>query len=365
MENNDKNTQEVKILKPMIFNFNKSYEIPDMKYNPKRGLVEWGKDNNYPQYPLDLYNFKGSTTHKAIINKKVKLISGQGFEQSSNTAINDFIKKNKLDFEVYKATLDYELFNGYAFEVIYDREGINIKKIKHVPFHKLRIGIECEELPDEHYWYSDNWNHYKKDMYKPKYIRKWDKSNPGGRQLYYYTEYNPESDGLYPISGYSTSFNWIEMDYEISQFHLNQVKQGYSPSFILNFATGIPTEEEQDAFFRKFKKEYSGAENSGKIIITYSEGADGVPTLTPISLNDSDKRFTMLIDQIERNIVMGAEIPAAMVILTPGKLGSTDERKELLQEFQMSYVSPRQVTLEDSLNEILDATDITLKKYEM
>ena len=112
-------------------------------------------------------------------------------------------------------------------------------------------------------------------MDEPEMIREFNPYVKQGKQIYYYSEYNPDSDGLYPIVGYSTSVNWIEMDYEISKFHLNQVKQGYSPSFILNFATGIPTEEEQDQFFREFKRNYSGAENSGKIIITYSEGADG------------------------------------------------------------------------------------------
>jgi len=357
-ENKVKNTVK-------IFNFNQSYQVPDYKYNAKRHLIEWGKDNNYPTYLLDIYNAYGSTTHKSIINRKSKLSVGQGWEQVDNQELAKFIAKNNLNKEVRKVGLDYELFNGFALEIVYTREGGQIASIKHVPFHKLRIGIECEEIPFEHYWYSDDWKQYKKAMYEPKMYRSYNPYIKEGKQLYYFSEYNPQTDGLYPIPGYSTSMNFIEMDYEVGKFHLNQVKQGYSPSFILNFATGIPTVEEQDEFYREFKRNYSGTDNSGKIIITYSEGVDGKPELTPIQLNDSDDRFVMLQELIERNIVMGAEIPPQLVILTPGKLGSSEERKELQLEFQQSYISPRQTQIEEAFNGILETTELQLKKYEI
>jgi hypothetical protein len=348
-----------------IFNFSQAYEAPDYRYNTKQGLVEWGKDNCYPIYVLDLYNNYGSTTHKSIINRKNKLITGQGWELINDPKIESFIKKNNLNKEVRKIGLDYELFNGFALEIVYTNEGNDIASLKHVPFHKLRIGIPTEELNFEHYWYSDDWKQFKKEMYEPKFYRSYNPLIKQGKQLFYFTEYNPQTDGLYPIPGYSTSMNFIEMDYEIGKFHLNQVKQGYAPSFILNFATGIPSLEEQDEFFREFRRNYSGSENAGKIIITYSEGIEGKPELIPIQLNDSDDRFVMLQETIERNIVMGAEIPPQLVILTPGKLGSSEERTELQAEFQSSYVSPRQTQIEELFNQILGTNEMKLKKYEL
>jgi hypothetical protein len=72
----------------------------------------------------------------------------------------------------------------------------------------------------------------------------------------------------------------------------------------------------------------------------------------------------MLQELIERNIVMGAEIPPQLVVLTPGKLGSSEERNELQIEFQQSYISPRQQVIEEAYNEILGTDEMTLKKYE-
>lgn len=350
-----------------ILNFNQAYEAPKNKINLKKGVVEWGDKNNYPNYILDLYNYKGSTTHKSIINKKVKLISGKGFKDIVDPLLLDFVDKTNLTKEIKNATLDYELFNGFAFEVIWNNEGTGYTSIKSIPLHKLRIGVENDDIKFPHYLFSNDWSQTNKKEFEPQIIRAFNPYIKQGKQIYVHFEYNPATSGTYPIVDYSTSINWIELDYEISKFHLNQAKQGYAPSFILNFATGIPTQEEQEEFYKEFKKAYAGSENAGNLIITYSEGSDGKPELIAISLNDSDKRFTMLIDQIENQIVRGAEIPPQLVILTPGKLGSTQERDELMLEFQQSYITPRQETLEYVINNILYVAgfteDLKLREY--
>ena len=350
-----------------IYNFNQAYVAPTYKWNLAAGFIEWGQDNNYPTFLLNLYNNYGSATHKSIINKKTRLTTGFGVKEVLDVRLREFIKKNKLEKQLRAIEKDFEIFNGFCFEIVWNREGTDFS-MKHIPIHKIRIGLETEELNHPHFWYSHDWTQYKKDEYKPEYIRKYDPSIREGRQLVYFTEENPQQEGLYPIPGYSTSMNWIELDYEISKFHLNQVKQGFAPSFILNFATGIPTIEEMDDFYRDFKKNYSAAENAGKIIITYSEGQEQAPQLTPIQLNDSDERFIMLQDMVEKNIVMGHEIPPQLVILTPGKLGSTTERQELLDEFQSYYITPRQQQIEEVVNYALTplafTSEVILNRYD-
>lgn len=347
-----------------IINFNKATPQPKNTMNGKRKIVEWGENNLYPDYLLDLYNFEGSTLHKAIINKKVKMLTGQGLEDITDLNVKKFADRNDLGNELNKIAYDYEIFNGFAFELVYDRLGENLNKLKHIPFNQIRIGIETEELSDEHFWVSTSWKEYRKDMHKPQFIKKYN-GDKSGRQLYYYTEYNPSPYNLYPIAGYSnsTTLNYIELDFQISQFHLNQAKQGYAPSFILNMSNGLPSEEEMEEFYREFKRNFAGTENAGKAFITYSEGQDKSPVITPFALNDSDERFLQLKESIQENIVMGTEIPPQLVILQPGKLGSTEERNELLQEFQKTYISPRQKTIENCLKRVT-GFDFKLKKYQ-
>lgn len=350
-----------------VFTFGKEYIAPEYKYDEGNGFIHWGNDNNYPQYLLNLYNHYGSTTHKSIINKKSRLTTGYGLNQIIDDRLRQYVKKNKLETTLRKCEIDFEIFNGFCFEVIWNNEGSEFT-IHYVPFNRIRKGIETKEIDYPHFWYSKNWKLYKKDENQPTMCRKFDTEVRTGKQLFYYIEPNPQQDEIYPIPNYSTAINYVELDYEISKFHLNQVKQGFAPSFILNFATGIPTIEEMDEYYRDFKRNYEGAENAGKIIITYSEGQEQAPQLTPITLSDSDERFIMLQDMVEKNIVMAHEIPPQLVVLTPGKLGSTTERQELLSEFQSYYITTRQEQLQEVFNEVLltigFTEEIVLKRYD-
>ena len=336
-----------------VISFNKAYEMPVNDISVKDGYIKWGKDNNYPDSTFEKYNYTGSSTSKSIINKKNKLITGKGFEPIVDPQLNEFVEKIGLEKEIKKVGLDYEIINGFAYEIIWSNDGSRIASIKHIPIHKLRIGIEDEEgVNFPHFWYSDNWEEYRKEAYTPVPIRAFNPYIKQGKQIYVHYEYNPYCD-VYPVESYSTAMNWIEMDYEISKFHINQIKQGYHPSFILNFSTGIPNEEEMDEFYRDFENRYQGSDNAGNFILAFSDGFDNRPELTPIQMNDSDDRFQMLMEQSEIQIARGHEIPVQMVVTTPGKLASSDERKELMAEFQVSYVTPRQEALEECLNYIL------------
>ena len=349
-----------------VFNFGKEYLAPEYKFDAKDGFIHWGRDNQYPQYLLNLYNHYGSPTHKSIINKKSRLTTGYGLRDIVDTQLQNFVDKNGLEKVLRQCEIDFEIFNGFCFEIVWNNEGSDFT-IHYMPFTKIRKGIESKEIDYPHFWYSKNWNEIKKEEYKPVMIRRFNPDIRTGKQLFYYIEPNPQQDEIYPIPTYSTTINWIELDYEISKFHLNQVKQGFAPSFILNFATGIPSIEEMDEYYRDFRRNYEGAENAGKIIITYSEGVEQRPELIPIQLNDSDERFIMLQDMVEKNIVMGHEIPPQLVILTPGKLGSTTERQELLTEFQSYYITTRQQQLEEGFNRVLGLLfneDIQLKTYD-
>ena len=343
-----------------VINFNQAYEPPVNKYNAGKGFVEWGDKNNYPNKTFEMYNYTGSSTSKSIINKKNSLITGQGFQPIVDTRLQEFVDKMKLEKTVSRVGLDYEIINGYAVEVIWSKDGTTIASMKHIPIHKLRRGIETEDIPFPHFLFSHDWEQSRKNEFRPTPIREWNPFIKQGKQIYVYYEYNPFVDA-YPVESYSNCMNWIELDYEVSKFHINQLKQGYHPSFIFNFATGIPTEEEMDDFNRDFENRFQGTDNAGNFFLTFSEGSEQAPQLTPIQLNDSDDRFAMLIEQSEIQIARGHEIPPQMVVLTPGKLSSTDERMELLKEFQLTYITPRQRKIEEVLNEILSAGGYTEK----
>ena len=340
-----------------ILNFNAIQEPPVNTLDKANGFVKWGKQNEYSQYLMNMYNHKGSGVHKAIINRKIKMIAGQGFVDLDRSI--DTLNITEL---AKRLALDYEIYNAYAFEVIYAKDR-TILELNHVPFGKLRKGIDSDEVQD-YWWYSTDWSKFKQDVNKPQFISEWSPENREGRQLYVYMDYNPDAD-IYPVPGYSAELNWIELDYEISKFHLNQAKNGYAPQFILNFGTGIPSDEEMDEVVRGFKREYKGSTGE-TIMITFSEGSDQKPELIPIALNDSDERFVTLSKEVKENIFIGHEVtnPQLFGVRVPGELGGKQELVDSLDIFQAVYVNQRQSDIENGINHVL-GTSYKLAKFEI
>lgn len=333
-----------------------TFDVTEYRYNKGTQLISWGKDNiSVPKSLLAFYNSEGKSLHKSLINKKVKFIAGNGLHKAKQKQLQEIIGTSDLDKEIKKATFDFELFNGFAFEVIKNKAG-ELHSIKHIPFHKLRLKTlesEPEEVDDTLIWFSHDWENKYKQRNVPVSIPLFDNKIKHSKSIFYYSEYNPETDGLYPIPSYSQCLRWINLAHKISVFHYNQVHNGYSPSMVISFNNGMPSPEVQQQNYDDLNDMFAGETNSGGVFITYSSGIENKPQLIPVQLNDSDKRFLLLNEQITDEVISAHEIPPALVKLEAGKLASTDERRELNEEFQYSYVDDRQHTLESAINEIL------------
>ncbi len=340
-----------------VISFDIGYTAPINTVNKSRNIVEWGskteisEKNLYPEFPLSLYNDGGSPTHKACIDKKIRFGCGNGFKKVKDKKLEEFMKSMKFNRVTKEGFTAYEVFNGFAFEIVWDRAGENWTSFKAIPLQKLRIGIEHAEIPYPHYWFSNNWAEYKKEMYAPELIPAYDSNDKTGKKLYYYSEFNLSNDFGYPTPTYSNSFNFISIEAEFGRFQFNNLANGYAPDFLLNIATGIPGDEEQDAFFDDFKAQMGNRGRANKIIITYSDGADGKSELTTIQGNESDKRFQEPLNSSVEMIARGHNMPPQLVIMSDGLFGQ--DRDGIMAEFQEDYVASRQQAMEDVLNELL------------
>lgn len=302
------------------------------KYVEKRGkyiYIEYGKNNDYPEYLLSLYN--ESPKHGAIIKSKCTYVYGKGFEvagmaNSRGETWNQIVKK---------CIKDDELYRGYYLQVIWNRIG-QIAEVYHIDFAKVRVNkdLNC-------YYVKNDW----KDMReKPREYPAFDVNNKYGSQIYYCKEYNPSSE-VYPLPSYFQGLNYIESDIEVSRHILGNAKQGFVGSTLINLNNGDPiNEEHKGEVERGLLKKFTG--DSGKrVVIMFNKSKDNAAEIVNLGQTMLTKEdFTNINNLIQQEIFAAHQIvsPTLMGIKTEGQLGGRNEIREAYEIFNNTYVQERQ-----------------------
>lgn len=326
--------------------------LPTFKENKTKGYTTFGEDNLYPQKLIDLYN--KSPKHNAIVNQKASYIAGDSFELFASDTLTEAKAYDRLrninafeDYESFnnKISQDFELFDGYYIEVIWNKAKTEIAELYHLPFQNVRLGKDCA-------YYSEDWSNTREAVIEYPLFNPTTREN---KQVYSFKMYRA-GQGKYPLPSYIGALKYIEIDVEISNYYLSNIKNGFFAQTVIQMFKGQPTPEEARMAKKRFKKNYQGAEaeESGGLIIMYNEQNEKPAEITNLQPSDFDKQFQQLNDQVQEEIFVGHRVsnPVIFGIATPGALGQRNEIIEGYELFQTSYVEPRQKIKDASFNSV-------------
>ena len=123
--------------------------------------------------------------------------------------------------------------------------------------------------------------------------------------------------------------NWCLIDSKVSEFHLNNISNGFTGSFMISFANGIPTLEERHQIEQSLESKFSSEKNAGKFVLTFSDDKTRVPEITSISPSDLDKQFLALQELLTSNICSGNRITSKTLMGLDSKNGFSSNADEL------------------------------------
>lgn len=361
------------------FEFNSiGKDIPQYKESSNRtgSFINFGDDNLYPNYLISLVD--RSPKHNAIIHQKASMIGGNGFVKNnlSNEAMN-FIANvaNDQDLEeiVARISYDLEIYGAFLLNVVWSKDRSKIAEINYMNPQTMRIATPDNDYPDiQEYWISKNWSNINKESNKPVLYPGFsvkDRSNPS--QLLYCKTYQA-GKYFYGVPEYISGARWIEMEYEISDFHLKNIKNGFAPSMFINFPTGIPTDEEMALNDKKLMRQLAGPKGGGKAFITYSESKDTAPIISPIETNSNDQKYIELSDIISEGILGAHRVndPALFGLAKDtGIFSGQSQILNSLEMFRSQYIIPKQRFVEKTINRLARINGVTdhleLNEYEL
>ena len=327
------------------------YEERSYRETPNReGFVNYGDDNLFPQYLVDLYH--SSATHNALVTSIAMMIYGEGFDASDLEGRLAFDQWN-LNDELRKACLDFKIQGGFALEINWSLDRTTIANVSHLPFENVRSGFVNEDEKVEYYYYSKDWSDKRQE---PEEICCFDveKKIDHPTQIMYVKPFSPGSF-YYPKPDYVGSINYIELDKEISIYHINNIQNGMSPSFSIHFKNGIPPQEERNRIRMDIERQLSGAGNAGKFIVTYSDDPERKPDFEPFQLSDAHNQYQFLSEEVTAKIMIGHRVtsPQMFGVAVPGKLGGGGELAESAELFEKNVIRPARQVVEEAVKTLL------------
>lgn len=327
--------------------------------------VTYGEGNQFFTYINECYN--GSPTNRAAINSIAQAIYGKGLaaedvDEDSKTweEITDLLKPRDLKL----LAMDLKQYGQCALQLGYDSDHTKILKAQHQPISTLAIGKKDKFGNVNKYWYSADFTDPRK--YKPVAIPAFGTSKKQVEIIYIQNYIFSSGMMYYTNVDYQSGLQYAKVEEEISNFHLNNIMNGFTPSMMLNFNNGKPSEPEQLKIENKVKQRWGGTSNAGKVMISFNNGPEEAPTMEAVTTSDSHLQYQTVSEEATDKILISHRIvsPALLGIRDKSGFSSvSDEIKTSFQLYSTTVVAPFQDVLVDGLQEVLAFNNLKADIY--
>jgi hypothetical protein len=264
---------------------------------------------------------------------------------------------------VRKLCYDLKLMGQCAVQIIYSKDRKTIAQLEHLPIETLRAEKCNDEGDVPAYYYFKDWANIKRNDV-PLRIPAFGMSNENIEILYI----QPYKAGFYYYSpvDYQGGLQYAELEEEVSNYHLNNILNGLSPSMLINFNNGTPNQQERQLIENKIAEKFSGSSNAGKFILAFNDNKESQAEITPVQLSDAHNQYQFLSEESTKKIMVAHRIVSPMLLGIKDQSGlgnNADEIKTASLLMDNTVIRPFQELLIDSFDKILAYNDISLNLY--
>ena len=341
-----------------------------------RDWIEYGDANGdwrnlYPQFLIDLYYSSSITA--AIVNSTAEMIAGENLiiededdrDLEARVKLQHFLDRansnESLHEVIKKLSFDFKLQGAFALNIVWSKDRTQIAEVYHVDVSKVRCAKPDEFGKTTGYYISSDWTNTRAN--KPYYVPAF---NPNDRtsanQIMYSGLYSPNMNSYF-TPDWASCTNWGLIDARISEYHLNAISSGFSGSFMINFSNGIPSQEERFQIEQSLTDKFTGQNNAGKFILTFSDDKTRTPEVNAITPSDLDKQYLALQELLTSNILSGHRVTSKTLMgidTANGFSSNTDEIINAANFYLNTVIKPFQDQLVKSLRKIFQVNQMDM-----
>ena len=344
-----------------------TYSTPEILESKNKEWVEFGLNNDYFKFLINRAN--GSATSGACITGISQMIYGKGIDATNSSKkpeqyarMISLFKKDDLRQLAY----DLKLTGQCAIQVIYSKDKKTIEKVEHLPIETLRAEkCSADDKQVQAYYYHPDWVNIKPSE-QPLRIPAFGVSDtPKPIEILYVKPYEA---GMYYYStpDYISGISFSEIEEEIANFHVNNIKNSFAPASLINFNNGVPDEEAQALIENKIVSKFQGTNSAGKLIIAFNDSKESQADITPVQISDAHNQYEFISSEAQSKIMMSHRIVSPMLLGIKDNSGFGNNAEELKNAsilMQNIVINPFQDLLIDALDKILAFNGIALNLY--
>ena len=342
-----------------------SYTAPSIIEQKNKDWVQYGDDNNYYQYLIDLYH--SSPTNNACIKGTVDQIFGKGLEVTkASRDLAGYIEFKKMfsNDDIRAIAMDLKMLGQASFQLVKSKDRKKYVQAKHFPQQTLRPA-KCNEKGEiEKYYYCPDWANLKRG-HNPIEFRAFGYDQNANECILTIKPYSTGSFYFAPVD-YQGGTQYANLEAEISNFHINNIMNGLAPSMLINFNNGQPPAEVKDTVEAQIKQKFGGSSNAGRFIISWNDGADSKADITPVQLSDAHNQYQFLSGEAMQKIMVAHRVVSPMLLGIKDNTGfgnNADEMKTASILFDNVVVRPFQRLIIDAVTKVLNFNGYNLNLY--
>jgi len=349
-------------------------DLPQVKESTYEDFITYGDDNQFPQRLIEAW--LQSSTHSAITNGIVQMIAGDNITFENDIAeVTEWIERVNVSGEsltelMNKTAFDLYLHGYFGWQIVWNAARTKIVSIYHTPAEQIRSGRANKERKIENYYVSWDWTQYRKKKFTPQKIKAFDPSDRSeGKQMLFVKQYRP-SQFYYSTPAYFGGMNWILLDNRVSEFHLNNIDNGFFPSSVVQFFNGEPPQEEKRKIEMGFMDKFTG-KGQAKIVFVYNNSVDDKVAFDTHEPANLDKRFRELSPEIPKNIMVAHRVPSPLLFGIRDSAGLGNNAEELQSSsllMNKMVIIPFQKILLETLGKVFKInkwnTEITIETLQ-
>lgn len=311
--------------------------------------ISWGDNNKYPQYLYDLYSC--SPTLKSAIESIVNYIQGDEVK-SKVELINDV---DTIQDIIELISRDFVIYGCFALNVVRNRLG-GIAQIHYVDMKNLR-----SDKKNTIFYYSEDWNNKTYGRVKTIKYPRYNKDSKDASSIFFYKNNKTNTYGI-PIWAPATTA--VEIEKRINEYQLNNVINGFSAPLMVSLNNGVPSDEVKEEIERGFNEKFCGNENSGRLIISYSDDREHSPEFISTPEDKLVDKYNTAVSRAREQILSVFRThPVLIGIPTEQNAFNDQDFGEAFLLFNKTVIYPLQKTIVRQMNNLMESAEISIEPF--